>query len=197
MIGEKYTLRVSKKDNGVKIFNNYDENNWRVLNVHYQNYEDAVYLQIKLKPLVDLLNELYKENEKLKKENNQLQRYVYHCPQFCKRILAYLGKCEEIQRFSFRTVEKVPGIYDDTAEKIFFLIFFVDIGALIDLLNQFDNVNNEFSNMLKKYDVYAERLKAKNLMLENIIEMNKCYIEELKYWVTDKPIINGVRGLNE
>lgn len=93
MIGEKYTLRVSKKDNGVKIFNNYDENNWRVLNVHYQNYEDAVYLQIKLKPLVDLLNELYKENEKLKKENNQLQRYVYHCPQFCKRILAYLGKC--------------------------------------------------------------------------------------------------------
>lgn len=111
---------------------------------------------------------------------------------YCKK-----GKCEEIQRFSFRTVEKVPGIYDDTAEKIFFLNLFVDIGALIDLLNQFDNVNNELSNMLKKYDVYAERLKAKNLMLENIIEMNKCYIEELKYWVTDKPIINGVRGLNE
>lgn len=72
MIGEKYTLRVSKKDNGVKIFNNYDENNWRVLNVHYQNYEDAVYLQIKLKPLVDLLNELYKENEKLKQEIQKL-----------------------------------------------------------------------------------------------------------------------------
>lgn len=92
---------------------------------------------------------------------------------YCKR-----GKCEDIQRFSFRTVEKVPGIYDDSAERIFFLNLFVDIGALIDLLNQFDNVNIELSNMLKKYEVYAERLKAKNLMLENIIERNKCYIEE-------------------
>ncbi len=54
----------------------------------------------------------------------------------------------------------------------------LQVGALIDLLNQFDNVNNELSNMLKKYEAYAERLKAKNLMLENIIERNKCYIEE-------------------
>ena len=92
---------------------------------------------------------------------------------YCKK-----GKCEEIKRFSFRTVEKVPGIYDNTAEKIFFLNLIVDIGALIDLLNQFDNVNNELSNMLKKYEVYAQRLKEKNLMLENIIERNKCYIEE-------------------
>lgn len=43
--------------------------------------------------IVDLLNQLNDENEELKKENKQVQRYVYHCPQFCKRILAYLGKC--------------------------------------------------------------------------------------------------------
>ena len=30
----------------------------------------------------------------LEKENGQLRRYVYHCPQLCKKIIAYLGKCE-------------------------------------------------------------------------------------------------------
>lgn len=32
-------------------------------------------------------------NGKLQKENEQLQRYVYHCPQTCRIILAYLKKC--------------------------------------------------------------------------------------------------------
>lgn len=37
---------------------------------------------------VELLNTLHEENE-------QLRRYVYHCPQICNKILAYLGKCEK------------------------------------------------------------------------------------------------------
>ena len=32
-------------------------------------------------------------NGKLQKENEQLQRYVHHCPQICERILTYLKKC--------------------------------------------------------------------------------------------------------
>ena len=35
----------------------------------------------------DLINSLYENNE-------QLRRYVYHCPQICNIILAYLRKCE-------------------------------------------------------------------------------------------------------
>lgn len=37
--------------------------------------------------IVDVLNKLSEENE-------QLRRYVYHCPQICNIILAYLRKCE-------------------------------------------------------------------------------------------------------
>ena len=39
------------------------------------------------------LKKRLRENEELKKENEQLQKYVYHCPQTCRIILAYLNKC--------------------------------------------------------------------------------------------------------
>ena len=67
-----YSLRLSAKDKGVKIFNNHDENNWRVLNLHFNDYEDAQFVRGKLEPVVDLLNKLNDENEQLKHNNKML-----------------------------------------------------------------------------------------------------------------------------
>ena len=65
---KRYSLRLSAKDKGVKIFNNHDENNWRVLNLHFNDYEDAQFVRGKLEPVVDLLNSLSDENEELREQ---------------------------------------------------------------------------------------------------------------------------------
>ena len=70
---KRYSLRLSAKDKGVKIFNNHDENNWRVLNLHFNDYEDAQFVRGKLEPVVDLLNKLNDENEQLKQQIEELK----------------------------------------------------------------------------------------------------------------------------
>ena len=76
MTEKRFTLRLHPKDKGVKIFNNHDEDNWRVLNLHFNDYEDAKFVREKLEPVVDLLNELVDKNELLKKENNELENEI-------------------------------------------------------------------------------------------------------------------------
>ena len=72
MTEKRYSLRINAKDKGVKIFDNIDEDNWRVLNLHFNNYDDTYFVRSKLIPVVALLNDLSEENEKLKKENKKL-----------------------------------------------------------------------------------------------------------------------------
>ena len=67
MTEKRYSLRINAKDKGVKIFDNIDEDNWRVLNLHFNNYDDAQFVRSKLIPVVALLNDLSEENEQLKK----------------------------------------------------------------------------------------------------------------------------------
>ena len=85
---KRYTLRKHQKDKGVKIFDNVDEENWRVLNLHFKDYEDAQFVRDKLEPVVDLLNEqdktiqqlshdasvLIQANTDYRKENEQLKK---------------------------------------------------------------------------------------------------------------------------
>lgn len=42
----------------------------------------------------EMLNKQQATIESLERENEQLRRYVYHCPQICNKILAYLRKSE-------------------------------------------------------------------------------------------------------
>ena len=72
MTEKRYSLRINAKDKGVKIFDNIDEDNWRVLNLHFNNYDDTQFVRSKLIPVVALLNDLSEENEQLKKENKKL-----------------------------------------------------------------------------------------------------------------------------
>ncbi len=69
---KRFTLRLHPKDKGVKIFNNHDEDNWRVLNLHFNDYEDAKFVRGKLEPVVDLLNEQHEEIQFLKTKIAQL-----------------------------------------------------------------------------------------------------------------------------
>ena len=71
---KRYSLRINAKDKGVKIFDNIDDDNWRILNLHFNNYEDTQFVKSKLIPVVALLNEHYDEIVNLQKENEQLKK---------------------------------------------------------------------------------------------------------------------------
>ena len=78
MAEKRYSLRINAKDKGVKIFDNIDEDNWRVLNLHFNNYDDAQFVRSKLIPVVALLNDLSEENEQLKSENQSWLKTASH-----------------------------------------------------------------------------------------------------------------------
>ena len=98
MTEKRYSLRINAKDKGVKIFDNIDEDNWRVLNLHFNNYDDAQFVRSKLIPVVALLNDLSEENEQLKKENKKLNCIIKQLEEKYEDkgfSLAYdMGECE-------------------------------------------------------------------------------------------------------
>ena len=98
MTEKRYSLRINAKDKGVKIFDNIDEDNWRVLNLHFNNYDDAQFVRSKLIPVVALLNDLSEENEELKKENKKLNCIIKQLEEKYEDkgfSLAYdMGECE-------------------------------------------------------------------------------------------------------
>ena len=64
MTGKRFKTRVYEKEKNVVI---YDEGD-KVFDGSFREFEDAYYLKMKLKPVIDKLNELAKENEQLKEQ---------------------------------------------------------------------------------------------------------------------------------
>ena len=52
MTEKRYSLRINAKDKGVKIFDNIAEDTWRVLNLHFKNYDGTQFVRSKLIPVV-------------------------------------------------------------------------------------------------------------------------------------------------
>lgn len=100
MTEKRYSLRINAKDKGVKIFDNIDEDNWRVLNLHFNNYDDAQFVRSKLIPVVALLNDLSEENEQLKIRNKGKQ--------------AFIDKQDKIIRLLYNQCKDFKEILDDS-----------------------------------------------------------------------------------
>jgi len=79
MVEKRFKLRMHPKDNAVKIFDEQaDDGHRRLLNLSFMDYEDTKYVRAKLESVVDLLNELYKENKQLRKTLWEAEEsYIY------------------------------------------------------------------------------------------------------------------------
>ena len=91
MTGKRFKSRCYEKQKNVVIYDKSD----KLFDVSYKDFEDAYYLKMKLIPVIDKLNELNEENQRLTDKLNQTAL------ELVDGVISQ-GKAVEISEMSYR-----------------------------------------------------------------------------------------------